>query len=212
MARSVFVIILLSLAATACGDEPQTTDVAFKADCDGSEQRYVLVLPAGFQADQPHDVLIALHGHGSDRWQFVRDPRDVILSCFQQRFGMNAAMAQFLDLGNAAAYYDQVMSLMEACRTRLPLKVHQVRYEDVVANLEQEARALTAFLDLPFEPSMLEYRETAIARDINTPSARQVIEPLYNRSIERWRRYAAELSPALNTLNQWAARYGYAGG
>jgi len=139
----------------------------------------------------------------------LRDPRDVILSCFQQRFGMNAAMAQFLDLGSAAEYYDQVMSLLEACRARLPLKVHQVRYEDVVANLEHEARALTAFLDLPFEPSMLGYRETAIARDINTPSARQVIEPLYNRSIGRWRRYAADMAPVLPTLNRWAARYGY---
>jgi Flp pilus assembly protein TadD len=139
----------------------------------------------------------------------LRDPRDVILSCFQQRFGMNAAMAQFLDLANAAAYYDLVMSLMEACRARLPLKVHQVRYEDVVANLDQEARALTAFLDLPFESSMLAFRETAIARDISTPSARQVIEPLYNRSIGRWRRYAAELAPALPVLNAWAAHYGY---
>lgn len=139
----------------------------------------------------------------------LRDPRDVILSCFQQRFGMNAAMAQFLDLGNAAAYYDQVMSLMEACRARLSTKVHQVRYEDVVANLEQEARALTAFLDLPFEPAMLGYRETAIGRDINTPSARQVIEPLYNRSIGRWRRYAADMAPVLPGLNAWASRYGY---
>jgi len=141
----------------------------------------------------------------------LRDPRDVILSCFQQRFGMNSAMAQFLDLGNAAAYYDLVMSLMEACRARLPLKVHQVRYEDVVANLEREARALAAFLDLSFEPSMLAFRETAIARNINTPSARQVIEPLYNRSIGRWRRYEAELSPALDTLNTWAERHGYEG-
>ncbi|MBX7258877.1 MAG: alpha/beta fold hydrolase, partial [Candidatus Hydrogenedentes bacterium] len=40
------------------------------------EQRYVVVLPTDFKADAPHDVLIALHGHGSDRWQFVNDTRD----------------------------------------------------------------------------------------------------------------------------------------
>jgi pimeloyl-ACP methyl ester carboxylesterase len=62
--------------ATAGADQAQTTDVAFTAACDGTEQRYVLMLPAGFKADQSHDLLIALHGHGSDRWQFVRDPRD----------------------------------------------------------------------------------------------------------------------------------------
>lgn len=52
------------------------TDVTFVASCDGSEQRYVRVLPADFRANAPHDVLIVLHGHGADRWQFVNDPRD----------------------------------------------------------------------------------------------------------------------------------------
>ena len=56
--------------------EPRVTDVVFKAACDGTEQRYVLVLPEAFEADAAHDLLIALHGHGSDRWQFVRDGRD----------------------------------------------------------------------------------------------------------------------------------------
>ncbi len=51
-------------------------DISFQAECDGTEQRYVLVLPSGFQAGERHDVLIALHGHGSDRWQFVKDARD----------------------------------------------------------------------------------------------------------------------------------------
>ncbi len=58
------------------GTEPKIDDVAFKAESDGSEQRYVQVLPANFDADRSHDLLIALHGHGSDRWQFVRDARD----------------------------------------------------------------------------------------------------------------------------------------
>ncbi len=76
--RWVFVFWLVSLtnAASASQGEASVEDVAFKAKCDGSEQRYVLVLPAGYQENEPHDVLIALHGHGSDRWQFVRDPRD----------------------------------------------------------------------------------------------------------------------------------------
>ena len=140
----------------------------------------------------------------------LRDPRDVVLSCFQQRFTINAAMAQLLELERAGAYYDQVMSLFELCRARLGLDVHQVRYEDVVADLESVARELCAFLGVGFEPEMLEYRATALKRNIATPSARQVIEPLYNRSIERWRRYAEELKPVLPVLAPWAARYGYA--
>jgi dipeptidyl aminopeptidase/acylaminoacyl peptidase len=57
-------------------DTKNTTDVQFVADCDGSKQQYVVVLPESFDNAQPHDVLIALHGHGSDRWQFVRSLRD----------------------------------------------------------------------------------------------------------------------------------------
>lgn len=50
-------------------------DVSFLAELDGTEQRYVVLLPTGFDSDVPHDVMIALHGHGSDRWQFVNDKR-----------------------------------------------------------------------------------------------------------------------------------------
>lgn len=66
-------LILLS-AASAAAAEPQ--DVVFKSNHDGSEQRYVVVLPEGFKAEESHSVLVALHGHGSDRWQFVKDGRD----------------------------------------------------------------------------------------------------------------------------------------
>jgi len=140
----------------------------------------------------------------------LRDPRDVVLSCFQQRFGMNVAMAQMLELDTAAAYYDAVMGLLELSRERLDLDVHAIRYEDVVGDLEGQARAVTDFLGLPFDAAMLDYRSTALSRDINTPSARQVIQPLYTRSIGRWRRYAEQLAPVLPVLNGWAERYGYA--
>jgi predicted esterase len=80
-----FLFALVTLGgATAGADQAPFADVTFAAACDGTEQRYVLMLPAGFKADQPHDLLIALHGHGSDRWQFItspcgqcRAPRDV---------------------------------------------------------------------------------------------------------------------------------------
>lgn len=139
----------------------------------------------------------------------LRDPRDVVLSCYQQRFGMNAAMVQFLDLQTAAAYYDRVMGLGLLCRERLGLDVLEVRYEDVVADLEGAARGVAAFLGLEFEPGMLEFQQAARNRTINTPSGRQVVEPIYNRSVARWKRYEAQLAPVLPVLNGWAARLGY---
>lgn len=50
-------------------------DVAFHASLDGTEQRYVQLLPPVFDAAAAHDVVLALHGHGSDRWQFIKDAR-----------------------------------------------------------------------------------------------------------------------------------------
>ena len=73
-------LLLLLLASVGAGwggtNDAQITDFAFTAAGDGTEQRYVLMVPAAFKPEQPHDLLIALHGHGADRWQFVRDPRD----------------------------------------------------------------------------------------------------------------------------------------
>ncbi|MBN2291658.1 MAG: alpha/beta fold hydrolase [Pirellulales bacterium] len=46
-------------------------DTAFKAECDGTEQRYILKLPEQFDENKPHDLLVYLHGHGSDRWQII---------------------------------------------------------------------------------------------------------------------------------------------
>lgn len=50
-------------------------DVSFQADFDGTTQKYVLLLPEHFDAAEPHSVMIALHGHGSDRWQFIKSDR-----------------------------------------------------------------------------------------------------------------------------------------
>jgi len=47
------------------------TDVSFVSKFDGTEQKYVLFLPESFEPGVVHDVLIALHGAGSDRWQFA---------------------------------------------------------------------------------------------------------------------------------------------
>ncbi|HVW01904.1 MAG TPA: alpha/beta fold hydrolase [Planctomycetaceae bacterium] len=88
----LFVIAMAasSLVVAADAVDSKIEDVAFTAACDKTEQRYVLVRPAGDQNDKPRDVLIALHGHGSDRWQFVRDPRDECLAARQAaaRYGM----------------------------------------------------------------------------------------------------------------------------
>jgi pimeloyl-ACP methyl ester carboxylesterase len=69
---------------------PRPQDIVFTARFDGSEQRYVLSLPAQFRPSQHRDLLIALHGHGSDRWQFMKPSRDETRAVLDTaaRFGM----------------------------------------------------------------------------------------------------------------------------
>lgn len=50
-------------------------DVEFTASCDQTKQHYVMILPENFSDQKPYSLLIALHGHGSDRWQFIKDQR-----------------------------------------------------------------------------------------------------------------------------------------
>jgi lysophospholipase L1-like esterase/pimeloyl-ACP methyl ester carboxylesterase len=79
MVRVPAVLAVLSSLVFGTGAMSQEfqspVDVSFLAELDGTEQRYVVLLPTGFDTDVPHDVMIALHGHGSDRWQFVNDKR-----------------------------------------------------------------------------------------------------------------------------------------
>ncbi|WP_437193198.1 alpha/beta hydrolase family protein [Planctomicrobium sp. SH527] len=76
--RQAFYMMVVCLAVSVVNAaEPQPgvpEDVAFQAKVDGTEQRYVLIRPETTE-EGPRDVLIALHGHGSDRWQFIQGDR-----------------------------------------------------------------------------------------------------------------------------------------
>ncbi len=65
------ILLLATCAAAGASTLGEAADVEFKANIDGGTQRYVRMLPEGFDAAKPHHLLIALHGHGSDRWQYA---------------------------------------------------------------------------------------------------------------------------------------------
>jgi len=139
-----------------------------------------------------------------------RHPCDVVLSCFITNFSLNDAMANFLDLGDAARLYDLAMTCWEESRRLLPLNVHIVRYERMIEDPAAEVRPLIAFLDLPWDEAMLDHQRTARGRGyVATASYAQVTEPLYGRASGRWKRYREEMAPVLPVLEPWARRLGY---
>jgi len=141
----------------------------------------------------------------------VRDPRDVVLSCFLSSFQMNALTYAFTDLEVTAAVYAATMTLAETYLKLLPLDVREVRHEALVDNFEGELRDAAAFLGLEFRSEMLDVAATAKARSVRTPSAQQVREGLTKTRLGRWRAYAEELKPVLPTLKPWVKRVGYPG-
>ena len=139
----------------------------------------------------------------------IRDPRDTVLSCYQQRFGLTAAMFQLLRLDTASRYYDAVMKLVSASRAKLPLAVHEVRYEAVESDFDATVGGLLEFLGVPWDDGVRNYAETAKTRAIGTPSASQVVQPLYATAQGKWRNYGSFLEPVLPTLEPWVRAFGY---
>ncbi|MGI9264704.1 MAG: tetratricopeptide repeat-containing sulfotransferase family protein, partial [Gammaproteobacteria bacterium] len=139
----------------------------------------------------------------------IRDPRDVCLSCFMQSFALNEAMAYFLDLDLTVEYYIEVMETGLAALDMLPIQAHRVRYEDLVRDPEAECRALLDFLQIDWNPSVLEFHRHQRGRHIETPSYLQVSQPLYSSSIGRWRKYQNLMTPHLERLQPIVERLGY---
>ena len=141
----------------------------------------------------------------------VRDPRDVVFSCFRRAFQMNAGMYQFVTLESAALYYDAVMRLAELYRAKLPLDLHEVRYERLVTDFEGETRAACAFLGIDWSSSLNDFAAIARTRQIRTPSAAQVRGGLYSGA-GQWRPYEKHLEPIMPILRPWIERFGYDAG
>jgi tetratricopeptide (TPR) repeat protein len=139
----------------------------------------------------------------------LRDPRDVVWSCYRRRFRMNASMYEFLSLETAAGLYDTVMEITELLIRELELRVHRVKLETLIADFENQARGLCAFLDLPWSEGMRDFAATARARGVATPSGTQIARGLNTSGIGEWRRYREQLAPVLPVLAPWVERFGY---
>ncbi len=140
----------------------------------------------------------------------VRDPRDVVLSCFRRQFRMNPSMYEFLSLERAAAFYDAVMGFGDACLGRIELPVHTHAYERLVADFDGTVRQVCDFIGVPWDEQLRNFADRARGGLVATTSSPQVARGLYADATDQWRRYAAQLAPVLPVLKRWVDRFGYA--
>jgi len=138
----------------------------------------------------------------------LRDPRDVVFSCFRRSFGMSAQMYQFVTLDGAARYYDIVMRASERYRD-LGLAWRDVRHEDLVRDYEAQARDICGWLGLAWDAEMVRVAERLSTRAVNTPSTLQIVKGVNTKAFAAWRRYAPQMKDVLQTLEPWVRRFGY---
>jgi tetratricopeptide (TPR) repeat protein len=139
-----------------------------------------------------------------------RHPCDVVLSGYIQSFRLNHAMANFLDLADAADLYDAAMTMWTRSRDAVPQAIHSVVYERLTADPRAELRPALEFLGLDWSDQLLDHQATARSRGlITTASYDQVVQPLSRVPSGRWRRYRKHLEPVLPVLLPWANRLGY---
>ncbi len=127
-----------------------------------------------------------------------RDPLDTCLSSYMKPFGGGVGYAN--DLSSLGRYYRRYEVMMAHwCHVLPPERMLEVRYEDIVDDVEGEARRIIAHCGLEWQPQCLEYYR--IKRPIRTASVAQVCQPIYRTSLGRWRPYEAHLAPLISALN-----------
>jgi tetratricopeptide (TPR) repeat protein len=125
-----------------------------------------------------------------------RDPRDTCLSCYFQSFSSGNLFS--FDLWQCGRHHVHTDRLISHWLKVLPLRILEVQYEALVADLEVESRRIIAFLGLPWEEACLEFHRTE--RMVQTASDWQVRQPIYTRSVGRWRNYQRHLAPLFEAL------------
>ena len=129
-----------------------------------------------------------------------RHPADTVLSNYRQLFATQFPYYNYAyDLGACAKYYVGFDRMIRHFRQALPAdRFREVGYEAIVADIEGETRAMLDFCGLDFEPACVEFHRNQAP--VATASSAQVREPLYTRSMGRWKRYESGLAPALDIL------------
>lgn len=125
-----------------------------------------------------------------------RDLRDTCLSCYFCRFDETIPYA--FDLGDCGVRALEIERLADHWRRVLPLRMLTIDHEVLVTDLEGESRRLIEFLGLDWEPGCLEFHKTG--RPILSASGWQVRQPLFTRSMGRWRKYERHLQPLFEVL------------
>jgi tetratricopeptide (TPR) repeat protein len=140
----------------------------------------------------------------------LRDPRDVCLSCFMQPLSPNPVSSAYLSLQGAVTQYLSVMGFWRTLLPRMRSPFLEVRYEELVNDLEGVSRKALGFLEIPWDERVLRFNEHARSKLLLSPSYAEVTKPVTTRAVGRWQNYRRHLEPYLAKLEPMLKVLGYA--
>jgi tetratricopeptide (TPR) repeat protein len=132
-----------------------------------------------------------------------REPMACCFSNLKQLFASGQEFSYRME--DIARYYRTYIELMQHWDAVLPGRILRVCYEDVVEDLERNARRLLEFCDLKFEPVCLEFYK--LGRSVATASSEQVRQPVFREGLLQWRNYEPWLGPLKCHLDDALVRY-----
>jgi tetratricopeptide (TPR) repeat protein len=139
----------------------------------------------------------------------LRDPRDVCLSCFMQPLPLAPVSAFYLTLEDTVTEYASLMGFWLAIKPKMPGPWLEVRYEDLVDDLESAARRTLEFLGVPWDARVLGFDKHAQTKIVRSPTYAEVKKPVFKTAVGRWRNYQKYLEPYLEKLEPFAKAFGY---
>lgn len=125
-----------------------------------------------------------------------RSPMDTCLSCYFHHF--YGRLDFCYDLATLGGYYRLYDELMRHWRRAPPLSFMEIRYENLVADQENESRKIIDFCGLSWNDACLSFHQSN--RFARTKSYQQVRQPIYTTSVARHQRYADFLGPLKEAL------------
>ncbi len=139
----------------------------------------------------------------------LRDPRDVCLSCFMQPAPVLPDTVPWLSLEDTIKHYILLAETWLAIKPCLGGAALEVRYEDLVGNLEQNARRALEFLGVTWDERVLRFNDHAQTRTICSPTYAEVTKPVYRTAVGRWHHYQKYFEPHLALLAPTLRKLGY---
>jgi len=139
----------------------------------------------------------------------LRDPRDVIVSCFMQALPLTPISSAYLSVEGTVNQYANVLGFWLEMFPRMGDRWMYVRYEEMVDDLPAVARSVLGFLGVGFEDNVLKFYEHARAKRVKSPSHDDVRKPLYRTAVGRWRNYQKFLEPYLPGVERFLNAFNY---